>query len=67
MKKTTKDGQSIQKQRYNQSVIWRLSEKFGLTKMYIRQCLRGDRDCETADTLKREYKEMVQKIEEVIK
>jgi hypothetical protein len=57
----------VQSHRYNQSVLEGMSKKFGLTKMYIRQILRGDRQATISDTIKKEYREMLSKIEEAIK
>jgi len=41
--------------KYNVLVINRLSQKYGFTGYYIRQCLRGDRKNLTADQLRKEY------------
>jgi hypothetical protein len=57
----------VQTPRYNPTVLEGLSKKFGLTKMYLRQILRGDRQATISDTIKKEYREMLSKIEEAIK
>lgn len=41
--------------KYNVLVVNRLSEKYGITGYYVRQCLRGDRKNLTADQLRKEY------------
>ncbi len=61
MSKTTK-----KRNKYNDIVVKRLAEKFGLTAHYIRMCLRGDRVCETADTIVKEYKALDKKVKETL-
>ena len=62
------DRKGIQKnQKYNSTVIDHLSEKFGLSKGYIRQCLNGTRKGLTADTLKKEYNQGVKAIKNALK
>lgn len=51
---------------YNTLVVKKLSEKHGLTDYYIRQCLRGDRNSLTSDTIRKEYKQLVKKVEETL-
>ncbi len=48
---------------YNYLVVTRISKKYGVTKSYTRMCLRGDRVCETCDTIKKEYKQLVKQVE----
>lgn len=48
--------------RYNPVVVQQLSEKHGFTKIFIRQCLKGDRNSLTADTIRKEYKDLVKKV-----
>ena len=43
-------------QKFNSIVINRLVKKYGLTAYYIRQCLKNERNNETSDTIKKEYK-----------
>ncbi len=40
---------------YNAEILNALVEKHGFTKMFIQQCLRGDRNSKTADTIRKEY------------
>lgn len=51
---------------YNPVAVKALSEKYSLTPYYIRQCLRGDRKSLTSDTIYKEYKKLVSKIETLV-
>lgn len=53
--------------KYNKEIIKRLMEKHGLSKVYIYQCLSGARNSETAETVRKQYKEFAQKISEALK
>jgi len=60
-------SKSNQKQnKYNPLVIEQLSARHGFTKIFIRQCLKGDRNSITADTIRKEYKELVKKVTEAL-
>ncbi len=61
MSKNTEKRQS-----YNKVVVNKLSEKYGFTKHYIRQCLRGDRNSLTSDTIRKEYNGLVKKVEKAL-
>lgn len=52
--------------KYNVLVINRLSEKYGFTGYYIRQCLRGDRKNLTADQLRKEYNSLSKAIAKLL-
>ena len=68
MKKTSsKDGLTIQTPRYNQIALRGLSEKYGFSKRYLRQILSGERKANISETITKEYKEFVSRIEEAIK
>jgi hypothetical protein len=41
--------------KYNEYVVQKLSEQFGLTQYYIRQCLNGNKVSATSITIKNEY------------
>lgn len=51
---------------YNVIAVNAISEKRGISKQYVRQCLRGDRNSISADIIKKEYFEIVRKIEIVL-
>ncbi|RQO66869.1 hypothetical protein DBR40_21695 [Pedobacter sp. KBW01] len=51
---------------YNTVVISELSSRHGFTKIFIRQCLKGDRNSLSADTIRREYKQLVKKVESAL-
>jgi len=55
----------VQTRRYNQVAINKLREKYALSAVFIRQCLNGTRQSITADTIKKEYKELVDKIDKL--
>ncbi len=51
---------------FNDVVVDKLSKSFGLTKHFIRMCLRGDRTSQTADTIVKEYKRLVKQVEKAL-
>ena len=53
--------------KWNSLVVNKLSEKHGFTGYYIRQCLKGERNSLTSDTIRKEYKQLVLKIENFLK
>ncbi len=53
--------------KYNLNALKALEKKFNLSNRYIRECISGRRKCITADTITKEYNQMVSKIEEAIK
>lgn len=55
-----------QTRRYNTVVVAELSERYEFTKMFIRQCLSGNRNSLTADRIRKEYKELVKKVENAL-
>lgn len=52
--------------KYNLLVVDALSEKYGLSKYYIKQSISGNRKGKTPETLKAEYLELVKKINEIL-
>lgn len=57
------DKSNQKRNSYNTMVITQLSKQHGLTKRFIRQCLSGDRVSLTAETICKEYKYLVKKVE----
>lgn len=57
---------TVQTRKYNLLVVDKLLEKYGFTKYYIRQCVSGNKKGITPDIIKREYDQMVAKIEEAL-
>ncbi len=55
MHESTKKTNPKKRESWNLIVLNKLEEKHGFTKYYIRQCLRGDRNNITADTIRKEY------------
>jgi hypothetical protein len=53
-------------QKFNSIVIHRLVKKYGLTGYYIRQCLKNERNNETSDTIKKDYKRLVKQVEKAL-
>jgi hypothetical protein len=66
IKTLDKKDMKVQTRRYNSLVVEKLSTEHGFTKMYIRQCLSGDRDSLTADTIRKQYKELDKKVNEAL-
>jgi hypothetical protein len=64
IKNTQKNTQKRNK--WNSLVVNKLSEKYGFTGYYIRQCLKGERNSQTSDTIRKEYKELVLEIENTL-
>lgn len=58
---------STETRQYNPVVVGALSEKYGVSKTFVRQSLRGDRTSLTSDTISREYKELCKKVKQVLK
>ncbi|MFB9078948.1 hypothetical protein ACFFLS_10390 [Flavobacterium procerum] len=48
----------MRKYTYDQRIIKALVDKYGLTTVYIRQCLSGNNLSLTADKIKNDYKEI---------
>ena len=61
------DKLTNQARRYNPVVVQELADKHGFTKMFIRQCIRGDRTSITAETIAKEYKLLVAKVNDALK
>lgn len=51
---------------YNVLAVSAISKKFKVTEQYVRQCIKGDRKSINADCIKKEYKSLVKKIENLI-
>ncbi len=61
MNKRTKKNQ-----KFNSQVINTLIKKHGFTGYYIRQCLKRERNSLTSDTIRKEYSQLVKKVENVL-
>lgn len=53
-----KGTKKTKKYTYDQRILKALNEKYGLTTVYIRQCLGGQNLSITADKIKADYKEI---------
>ncbi len=52
---------------YNQTALTAVAKKYGMTKMYIRQILSGDRErALIADQIKKDYRKKVKEVEQLI-
>jgi len=60
-KNSTKSNMS-----YNIIALNAVSEKCSISKQYARQCIKGDRKSISADAIKKEYLELVRKIEKAL-
>ncbi len=52
--------------KYNVIAVSAISTKRGISKQYVRQCLKGDKNSVSADIIKKEYYDIVRKIEFLI-
>jgi len=53
-----KGTKKTKKYTYDQKILEALTAKYGLTTVYIRQCLSGNNLSITADKIKADYKEL---------
>jgi len=58
-----KGTKKVEKKRYNRQVIETLSEKYGLSDYYVRQCVAGRRDGVIPDKLRKDYKTLTNTLE----
>jgi len=49
--------------KYNTLVVVQLAKKWGVTTRFVTMSLRADRESETAEELKKEYKKLVKQVE----
>jgi antitoxin component HigA of HigAB toxin-antitoxin module len=54
-------------QNLNGLVVVRLMEKYGFSRRYIQMSVRGERQSEASDILKKEYKLMCEEIDQLLK
>lgn len=54
----SKGTKKTKKYTYDQRILEALNKKYGLTTVYIRQCLSGTNLSITADKIKSDYKEL---------
>lgn len=52
---------------YNATVVNRLIEKYGVSKRFITMSLSGDRESETSEAIKKDYKTMLKEVNNVLK
>lgn len=50
----------------NSVVVNKLAEQYGLSKMFVRQSIAGERISPTATTLQKEYKELMAQLKTVL-
>lgn len=51
---------------YNVIAVTAISNNLKISKQYVRQCIRGDRNSISADNIKKNYYELVKKIERAL-
>ncbi len=51
---------------YNVIAVKAISNNLKISKQYVRQCIRGDRNSISADNIKKNYYELVKKIERAL-
>lgn len=52
--------------RYNVIAVNSISIKWKISKQYVRQCIRGDRNSISADNIKKDYLDLVRKIDKLL-
>lgn len=57
---------TIKRQNYNTQVVERIAKKWGVTPRFVTMALKGDRDSETAETIKKDYKRLVKEVNNII-
>lgn len=57
---------TIKRQNYNTQVVERIAEKWGVTTRFVTMALKGDRESETAETIKKDYKRLVKEVNNII-
>lgn len=62
----SKGTKKTKKYTYDQRILKALTEKYGLTTVYIRQCLGGQNLSITADKIKADYKELEKSFQNAI-
>lgn len=61
-----KGTKKTKKYTYDQRILKALTEKYGLTTVYIRQCLGGQNHSITADKIKADYKDLEKSFQNAI-
>lgn len=67
MSESTKKSSPRTNKKFNHLAVKRLAVKYGLTEYYIRQSIKGDRNSETSDKIRKEYKTLCIKLDKVMK
>lgn len=62
-----KTNQKNKKYTYDQKILDALVGKYGMTKIYIRMCLRGENKSLTADKVKADYNSLKSAFENTLK
>lgn len=62
----SKGTKKTKKYTYDQRILKALTEKYGLTTVYIRQCLGGQNLSITADKIKADYKDLEKSFQNAI-
>lgn len=60
---TSKSNTTTQKMQYNQLVVRRLMEKYGLSKYFIQQSIRRERQSETSEKICKDYSAMCREVD----
>ena len=61
-----KTNQKNKKYTYDPKILDALVVKYGMTKVYIRMCLRGDNKSLTADKVQADYKQLKAQFNEAL-
>lgn len=61
-----KNNQKNKKYTYDPKILDALVSKYGMTRVYIRTCLRGDNKSLTADKIKADYSDLKTKFSKAL-
>lgn len=56
--KKTMDKPTKKRQSYNTEILTAVSEEYGVTTQFVRQCIRKEKHSLTADTIRAKYHEL---------
>ncbi len=58
---------TTKKRKYNSVIVNELAKHYKFTTQFIRQSLRGDRNSEASENIRKQYKILLKKLEKAVK
>ncbi len=58
---------TIKRESYNVEILNRLKDKYGVSKRFITMSLKGDRESETSESIKKDYRTMEKEVSKLLK